>query len=241
MRGSHYYIPEGCICQGDGLFGMECTAPEHAELRYVRAEKQVASLTRQLARFQNPWTVQVQSKISGSWSQMCHDSPLTLADAEKRMADHQKESPGAVFRVIPWSSSSQSAYVRESNHFLTRQLEEARRVCGEMSEALDAVRIALEFYANAGNWIGETLTGLPDSMPRSDGGGIAQDALDRLAKGAANVCDADIARLPEALDEDSRMLDYILTKMFVVTNVGPKTTRIYDSREAIRSAMEEGK
>jgi hypothetical protein len=127
MSVSHYYIPEGCICQGDGLFGMECTAPEHAELRYVRAEKQVASLTRQLARFQNPWTVQVQSKISGSWSEMCHDSPLTLADAEKRMADHQKESPGAVFRVIPWSSSSQSAYVRESNHFLTRQLEEARQ------------------------------------------------------------------------------------------------------------------
>ena len=116
-----------------------------------------------------------------------------------------------------------------------------KSILTEMSEALDAVRIALEFYANAGNWIGETLTGLPDSMPRSDGGGIAQDALDRLAKGAANVCDADIARLPEALDEDSRMLDYILTKMFVVTNVGPKTTRIYDSREAIRSAMEEGK
>jgi len=76
---------------------------------------------------------------------------------------------------------------------LTRQLEEARRVYGEMSEALDAVRIALEFYANPGNWIGETLTGLPDSMLRSDGGGIAQDALDRLAKGAANVCDADSA------------------------------------------------
>ena len=63
MNESNYYIPEGCICQGDGLFGMECTAPEHAELRYVRAEKQVASLTRQLARFQNPWTVQVQSQF----------------------------------------------------------------------------------------------------------------------------------------------------------------------------------
>ncbi len=27
---SLYYIPEGCICQGDGLMGMKCDAKEHA-------------------------------------------------------------------------------------------------------------------------------------------------------------------------------------------------------------------
>lgn len=27
---SLYHIPDGCICMGDGLFGMRCDAPEHA-------------------------------------------------------------------------------------------------------------------------------------------------------------------------------------------------------------------
>ena len=30
---SLYDIPTGCICQGDGLMGMECHAAEHARLR----------------------------------------------------------------------------------------------------------------------------------------------------------------------------------------------------------------
>ena len=30
---SLYDIPNGCICYGDGLMGMECTATEHARLR----------------------------------------------------------------------------------------------------------------------------------------------------------------------------------------------------------------
>jgi hypothetical protein len=30
---SLYDIPPGCICYGDGLLGMECTATEHARLR----------------------------------------------------------------------------------------------------------------------------------------------------------------------------------------------------------------
>ena len=30
---SLYDIPPGCICYGDGLMGMECTATEHARLR----------------------------------------------------------------------------------------------------------------------------------------------------------------------------------------------------------------
>lgn len=33
MRASLYHIPEGCICKGDGLFGMACTAKEHARLK----------------------------------------------------------------------------------------------------------------------------------------------------------------------------------------------------------------
>ena len=35
---SLYDIPPGCICQGDGLMGMECTATEHARLRKQRDE-----------------------------------------------------------------------------------------------------------------------------------------------------------------------------------------------------------
>ena len=33
---SLYDIPSGCICLGDGLMGMECTATEHARLRDER-------------------------------------------------------------------------------------------------------------------------------------------------------------------------------------------------------------
>lgn len=32
MSRSLYHIPEGCICQGDGLNGMLCEADEHAVL-----------------------------------------------------------------------------------------------------------------------------------------------------------------------------------------------------------------
>ena len=30
---SLYEIPDGCICLGDGLMGMKCTAKEHARLK----------------------------------------------------------------------------------------------------------------------------------------------------------------------------------------------------------------
>jgi hypothetical protein len=30
---SLYHIPDGCICKGDGLFGIPCTAPKHARLK----------------------------------------------------------------------------------------------------------------------------------------------------------------------------------------------------------------
>lgn len=30
MRESLYYIPKGCVCQGDGLMGAKCDAKEHA-------------------------------------------------------------------------------------------------------------------------------------------------------------------------------------------------------------------
>lgn len=33
MKDSLYQIPPGCICLGDGLYGMKCTAPEHARLK----------------------------------------------------------------------------------------------------------------------------------------------------------------------------------------------------------------
>ena len=36
---SLYDIPPGCICQGDGLMGMECTAAEHAQLKDPRDER----------------------------------------------------------------------------------------------------------------------------------------------------------------------------------------------------------
>ena len=33
MKESLYDIPPGCICMGDGLFGMKCNAPKHARLK----------------------------------------------------------------------------------------------------------------------------------------------------------------------------------------------------------------
>ena len=31
---SLYDIPPGCICMGDGLYGMKCNAPKHATLKH---------------------------------------------------------------------------------------------------------------------------------------------------------------------------------------------------------------
>jgi hypothetical protein len=33
MKDSLYEIPDGCICMGDGLMGMACTAEQHARLK----------------------------------------------------------------------------------------------------------------------------------------------------------------------------------------------------------------
>jgi hypothetical protein len=39
---SRYFIPAGCICQGDGLMGMKCEAKEHAMLWSDKVAEQAA-------------------------------------------------------------------------------------------------------------------------------------------------------------------------------------------------------
>jgi hypothetical protein len=75
-------------------------------------------------RLLNPWTIEIQS-TDGDWEEFCHDAPLTLADAEVRMREHQQESPEAVFHVRPWFNLSQRQIVnrlRETNRELVEVL-----------------------------------------------------------------------------------------------------------------------
>lgn len=44
MVESAYDIPPGCICHGDGLYGMHCDAPKHATLRPRTYEERRARL-----------------------------------------------------------------------------------------------------------------------------------------------------------------------------------------------------
>ena len=64
-----------------------------------------------LARYSNPWTVEIQNTASGGWQNFCYLAPLTLKDAEEWQKVHAEQSPGAIFRVVPWFNSMQLQYV----------------------------------------------------------------------------------------------------------------------------------
>lgn len=66
-----------------------------------------------LARYSNPWTIEIQSR-SGSWSNFCHDAPRTLAECEEREMELREENPSARFRVVPWFNASQWQFLREN-------------------------------------------------------------------------------------------------------------------------------
>ncbi len=59
--------------------------------------------------------------------------------------------------------------------------------------------------------------------------------IKQIAKYAALEAERD------ALLEDKARLEYAMAKMFIVTNVGPQTRRIYASRAALDAARKEGK
>jgi hypothetical protein len=78
-----------------------------------RLQSKNVELQRQLNRFSNPWTVEIQNQSDGCWTELAHDAPLTLGDAEARMLEHQIESPRAKFRVVPWLNNSQRPLLAE--------------------------------------------------------------------------------------------------------------------------------
>ena len=71
-------------------------------------EDVLVELRRELARYRNPWTVEIRA-VHGHWLEFAHDGPLTLADAEARVKDYRQESPDATFRVAPWFNLDQRA------------------------------------------------------------------------------------------------------------------------------------
>lgn len=83
-----------------------------ASTDYAIALDTIQRLKARLARYENPWTVEVR-RTDLFWQEMCHDAPLTLADAEARVQEHQKDSPEATFRVAPWFNAVQRQYIEQ--------------------------------------------------------------------------------------------------------------------------------
>jgi hypothetical protein len=50
---SIYFIPDGCICRGDGLLGMTCPATEHARLKHVVLAEENAELRAKLVALES--------------------------------------------------------------------------------------------------------------------------------------------------------------------------------------------
>ena len=62
MKDSLYSIPEGCICMGDGMLGMPCTATSHATLKEEKPK-----MTDEEARLTN--IVEAHKKALHHWRQ----------------------------------------------------------------------------------------------------------------------------------------------------------------------------
>jgi hypothetical protein len=112
-------------------------------------EIQIAELQRQLNRFSNPWTVEIQNQASGRWEGLAHDAPLTLGDAEQREAEHRTESPRAKFRVVPWLNNSQRPLIAElqrkydAAYGIIRGLERENAGIKSSWDLLEAARLRL--------------------------------------------------------------------------------------------------
>lgn len=92
-------------------------------------EKLKLSSEQTIARFSNPWTVEIRNHSNGHWSEFCHDAPLTLADAEERERTLRAHNPDAQFRVIPWLNSSQRALIQ-------KRMDSSEQTIAELREQL---------------------------------------------------------------------------------------------------------
>ncbi len=82
--------------------------------RIAMLERDAAFLYPELARFKNPWTVEIQNKQTGAWSEFHHKPPLTLADAEQYEEELKALHPKASFRVTPWLNNEQRQAIRDT-------------------------------------------------------------------------------------------------------------------------------
>lgn len=110
------------------------------------AEAKLNSARETLARYGNPWTVQIQS-TNGHWSEFCHDAPITLQEGERRVDEINADHPRAVVRVVPWLNASQQQHVRESTEALradrdniAEALERGRNREAEWEIGMDELR-----------------------------------------------------------------------------------------------------
>lgn len=94
------------------------------------------TLRARLARYLNPWTVEIRNK-AGKWYSFAYDAPITLQEAEDRVETLQVEHPLARFRVQPWMNNSQAAVCTELKERVAWQAAEI-----EQSERLRAHHIA---------------------------------------------------------------------------------------------------
>lgn len=75
-----------------------------------------AKLLYDLARYTNPWTIEIQNQITGQWMNHYHDAPITLLNAEKLIVQLMEENPAALFRVRPWLNPNQVQMVQDQLH-----------------------------------------------------------------------------------------------------------------------------
>ena len=82
------------------------------EDRIERLCGDITELRLKLARYMNPYTIEIQNAATGIWSNLLHDAPKTFQDAEKDMEELQATFPKAKFRVVPWLNPSQWEHIR---------------------------------------------------------------------------------------------------------------------------------
>lgn len=103
---------------------------------------------RDLARFSNPWTVQIQD-IHGNWSEFCHDAPVTLKNAEDRIEEMARDSPRAILRAVPYLNCSQMEHVRSNAN---KRISELQALLNTPELHDFSAAVVLEAQHQRGRW-----------------------------------------------------------------------------------------
>lgn len=165
-----------------------------------------------MARLSNPWTVEIQ-RSDGYWQEFSYDAPLTLVEAEARMAEHRKNSPEATFRLRPWMNADQRNILLEQESLLLEAAEVIKaarwtgsRLAGEverLTKQIDSAWHGIEY-----GWEIEERAWFEKEAPRTGDWSPLAMAVHYMWKRdlKEKAVDAEVERLREALTE---IADYV--------------------------------